>query len=288
MNLRKVLTRKAVFEALRIRKDYGLQPHQAICVYDLAEEKLGIKVRFDAIPSMEGMYVNGDPARIILSSLRPAGRIAYTCAHEIGHHVFSHGMQVDDELENQNLDEIKEEEYIAECFAGFLLMPKLAVSHGFARRGWEISNCTEEQLYIVAGWLGVGYTTLINHMSYSLKILGSTRAVKLAKISPNKIRARILGQEVKENLIIVDQEWFGRTIDAHIDDLLLFKQDIKFEGSCIEYINSVKRGQLFRMVMPGIARCFTRNAKWAEFVRVSRREYVGQCKYRHLEEPIDG
>jgi Zn-dependent peptidase ImmA (M78 family) len=288
MYLRKVLTRNAAFKALKIRKDYGLQPHQAICVYDLAEEKLGIKVRFDAIPSMEGMYINGDPARIILSSLRPAGRIAYTCAHEVGHHVFSHGMQVDEEMENQNLDEIKEEEYIAECFAGFLLMPKLAVSHGFARRGWEIRNCSEDQAYIVAGWLGVGYTTLINHMNHSLKIISSIRAVELAKVQLQKLRARILGNEVEGHLIVVDKEWFGRPIDAHIDDLVLFKQAIKFEGSCIEYIDSVKGGQLFRMVMPGIARCFTRNGNWAEFVRVSRREYVGQCKYRHLEEPIDG
>ena len=70
-------------------------------------------------------------------------------------------------------------------------------------------------------------------------------------------------------------------------DLLLFGQDIKFEGDCIEHVSSKGRGQICRGAAPGIARSFTREEKWAEFVRVSRREYVGQCRYRHLEEPID-
>lgn len=287
MNQRQELARNASYEALSLRKKFGLQLQQAICIYSLAEEHLGVKVYFDAIPSMEGMYVAGEPARIILSSLRPAGRMAYTCAHEIGHHIFGHGVHVDKEFGDDSLEQLEADEYLVECFAGILLMPKLAVSHGFARRGWEISNCTEDQLYIVAGWLGVGYTTLINHMSHSLKIISSIRAAELAKVSPKRLRAKILGYEVDEQLIVVDKEWFGRPIDTQIGDLVLFKQDIEFEGDCIEHLGSIKGGQLFRANAPGIARCLTREGEWAAFLRISRREYVGQCRYRHLEEPID-
>lgn len=83
MNQKIELARKAVYEALRLRKQQDLQLWQAICIYDLAEE-LGLRVYFDAIPSMEGMYMNGSPPRIILSSLRPTGRMVYTCIMRSG------------------------------------------------------------------------------------------------------------------------------------------------------------------------------------------------------------
>ena len=286
MNQKIELARSAATEALRVRRSQGLQLWQAICVYDLAEE-LGLRVYFNAAPSMEGMYMNLSPPTIILSALRPGGRMAYTCAHEIGHHILGHGARVDEELGDIVIDRLDAEEYTAECFAGFLLMPKLAVSHGFAKRGWDISACTPEQLYVVAGWLGVGYTTLVRHMSSSLKILPSKHAEGLAKVPLRKIRRSILKQESKDHLVVVDQEWFGRPIDIQVGDMVLFEHDVVFEGNCIGAVGSPERRGAFRAVCPGIGRCYRKEVKWAEFVRVSRKEYVGEYRYRHLEEPID-
>ena len=286
MKQRIELARQAAVEALELRRSQGLHFWQAICVYDLAE-KLGLSVNFDAIPSMEGMYMNGSLPRIIISSLRPAGRMVYTCAHEIGHHILGHGAHVDQELGDYSLERLEEDEYLVECFAGFLLMPKIAVSHGFAKRGWDISVCTPEQLYIVAGWLGVGYTTLAMHMSRSLKILHSRHSERLAKVPLRKIRASILGSESQDHLVVVDKEWFGRPIDIQVGDMVLFKHDIGFEGNCIEPIRYSTPKSVYKSVSPGIGRCFSKKEKWAEFVRVSRKEYIGQCRYRHLEEPID-
>jgi len=286
MNQRIELARKAAYEALRLRKSHDLQLWQAICVYDLAEE-MGLRVYFNAAPSMEGMYMNLSTPTIILSALRPAGRMAYTCAHEIGHHVLGHGVRVDEELADIDIDRLDAEEYTAECFAGFLLMPKIAVSHGFAKRGWEISACTPEQLYVVAGWLGVGYTTLIWHMSSSLKMMVSGRAEKVAKTPLRNIRWNILKQKSKKQLIVVDQEWFGRPIDIQVGDMVLFEHDIVFEGNCIESVGSLEMRGVFRAICPGIGRCYSKVGKWAEFVRVSRKEYVGLYQYRHLEDSID-
>jgi Zn-dependent peptidase ImmA (M78 family) len=285
MNQRVELARRSVIEALRVRKSQGLEIWQAICVYDLAEERLGIRVLFDAIPSMEGMYMNGCPPRIILSSLRPSGRMVYTCAHEVGHHIFAHGTHVDEIVEVGSEEQFDEEEYLAECFAGFLLMPKLAVSHGFAGRGWNIPNATPEQFYTVAGWLGVGYTTLITHMCSSLKVLPSGHAERLCKIPLRKIRESIIERGSEEQIVVVDRQWFGRPIDMQVGDLILFRHDIEFEGRCIEPLQSSQLRGVFRGVSPGIGRCYSSDGEWAEFVRVSRREYIGQCKYRHLEEP---
>ena len=286
MNQKIELARKAAYEALRLRKSQDLKLWQAICVYDLAEE-LGLRVYFNAAPSMEGMYMNLSPPRIILSALRPAGRMAYTCAHEIGHHILGHGARVDEELADIDIDRLDAEEYTAECFAGFLLMPKIAVSHGFAKRGWDISACTPEQLYVVAEWLGVGYTALIWHMSSSLKMIVSRRAQKLVKVPLRKIRVSMLNQEVKDHLVVVDKEWFGRPIDIQVGDMVLFEHDIGFEGNCIEPVRYSTPKSVYKSVSPGIGRCFSKKEKWAEFVRVSRKEYIGQCRYRHLEEPID-
>jgi hypothetical protein len=194
---------------------------------------------------------------------------------------------VDEELADIDIDRLDAVEYTAECFAGFLLMPKLAVSHGFAKRGWDVSACTPEQLYVIAGWLGVGYTTLIWHMSSSLKMMVSGRAEKMAKTPLRKIRCGILKQESKNQLIIVDQEWFGRSIDMQVGDKVLFEHDIVFEGNCIEPVRYSTPKSVYKAVLPGIGRCFSKKGKWAEFVRVSRKEYVGLYQYKHLEDPID-
>lgn len=283
MSNEKDLARKAVIKALQARKTHGIEMHEAVCVYDLAE-KMKVKVQFDSIPSLEGMYVNDSPPRIILSSLRPAGRTAFTCAHELGHNCFGHGTQVD-EFKNGLSEKIFiPEEYVADCFASFLLMPKIAVLNAFVRRNWNASKCTPKQLYVVSSWLGVGYTTLAKHMSYSLDFLPQSNMNELCKMSPKMIRADILGQELKENLIIVDQNWTGRPIDIQVGDLVLFNGQVQFEGKSIETC-SISGQNIFKAIRPGLSRLYNDNGQWASFVRVSRKEYEGQCKYRHLEDP---
>jgi hypothetical protein len=47
-------------------------------------------------------------------------------------------------------------------------MTKAAVVRGFADRGWQAATATPQQVYTVAGWLGVGYEALVTHMQASL------------------------------------------------------------------------------------------------------------------------
>lgn len=96
---RKAIARKAFLKALqlRYREGYGLE--SALSVFDLAH-RLGVEVRFLNIPSMEEMYYNASPPYIIISSLRPVGRRAFTCAHELGHHIFGDGTHIDELAEH--------------------------------------------------------------------------------------------------------------------------------------------------------------------------------------------
>src|SRR6266487_5305298 len=189
MEQRRSLVMDAADAALRVRQSAGLGIWTPMCIYDVAEE-LGLEVRFVDISSMEGMYCKNAAPLILVSSLRPSGRQAFTCGHELGHHIYKHGTRIDEIIGRPAAkSRFDPEEFLADCFAGFLLMPKSAVSRAFAIRGWDICSCTPLQLYTVAGTFGVGYTTLIQHLSSTLNLLPRSRANELARISPKQIRS---------------------------------------------------------------------------------------------------
>ena len=112
-----------------MRGDAGLALDSPLCVFDLATQ-MGIDVWFKATPRMEGMYCKEPGPTIVVTSLRPAGRQAYTGGHEVGHHAFGHGTRVDELIGAGGRGADQEEEFLADCFAGFLLMPKAAVVRG--------------------------------------------------------------------------------------------------------------------------------------------------------------
>ena len=168
MNDRRAIARQAMVAALRTRLSAGYGLEHAVCVYDLAE-KLGVEVRFLDLPSMEGMYSSTASPTIIVSSLRPPGRRAFTCAHELGHHNRSNAVEIDELVEQWDRPRFDPREFAADCFAGALLMPKMAVSRAFAIRGWSMEDCTPEQAFMVAGYFSVGYTTLVHHLRSALQ-----------------------------------------------------------------------------------------------------------------------
>lgn len=179
----KVLARNAAARALQLRSSLGYRPWQSLCIYDFSD-RLGIEVRFLDVPSMEGMYCLAGSPHIIISSLRPPGRQAFTCAHEVGHHVFNHGEQFDELIDDRSSDRSQSrDEFLADCFAGNLLMPKTAVMRGFALREADPATCAPTIFYIVATWLGVGYAALIHHMKWTLEVLSEQRCRDLLAAS---------------------------------------------------------------------------------------------------------
>ena len=254
MERRRSLVMGAADAALRVRQSMGLGIWIPICIYDVAEE-LGLEVRFVDISSMEGMYCKTATPLILVSSLRPSGRQAFTCAHELGHHIYKHGTRID-ELVDQSTAKSRfdPEEFLADCFAGFLLMPKSAISRAFATRGWDVRSCTPLQLYAIAGAFGVGYTTLIRHLSTTLNLLPRSRVSELVRVSPKQIRSVLLGRETREDLVLVDTQWVGRAIDIQVGDLVQLPADVVSEGLCISLSEQGKEGLLFRGAAPGVGR----------------------------------
>jgi hypothetical protein len=277
----------AMAAALKIRRAAGVTLWAPVCVYDLADQ-LGVEVRFVEIPSMEGMYCKSDLPAIFVSSLRPSGRQAFNCAHELGHYVFKHGSRIDKMIaQTGTRSQFDPEEFIADCFAGFLLMPKSAVERAFTLRGWDLQSCRPIQLYIIAGWLGVGYTTLVHHLGYTLNLIPQSSVRDLIKVPPNKIRSARLGKDINENLVIVDEHWSDRAIDIQVGDLIQLPLGTLNEGDCVRFHSQDENSCFFVGMAPGRGRFFQPSTGWSAYVRVSRRDYVGRSIFRHLEDPPD-
>ncbi len=282
---RRTIARQAIAAALRMRRSAGYGLDGAICVYDLAQ-RLGIEVRFLDIPSMEGMYNRASEPAIIVSSLRPPGRRAFTCAHELGHHSRGEGMHIDQLIEQWQRPKFDLKEFTADCFAGALLMPKMAVERAFALREWKISECTPAQAYTISNYFGVGYTTLIHHMRSALLLLPDASAEALLKVNPRQAQALALGWAAPETVWIVDAHWTDRAIDVEAGDLIFVHGQPSFEGDCVEHVLDTEGGRLLRARQPGIGRLENGSA-WSAFVRVSRQDFVGRSLYRHWEEVED-
>ena len=276
------IARSATAEALRVRHRAGYSLRDAICVYDLVQS-LDIEVRFLDVPSMEGMYYNSGEPHIIVSSLRPPGRRTFTCAHELGHHTSDSVMHVDELLEQRTRTRFDPGEFAADCFAGALLMPKMAVERAFAVREWTIGTCTPGQVYVVSNYFGVGYSTLVHHLRSALHLVPNSHAEQLLRCTPRRAQAMAIGWETSNTAWVVDRHWTGRPIDVEANDLIYVYGLPFIEGTSVELVKDWSGGRLLRACQPGISR-LDDSSDWSSFIRVSRRGFVGRNIFRHQEE----
>ena len=283
---RRRLALRAMGRALKLRQQNGIAPDQPCCVYDLAE-RIGVEVRFADIPSAEGIYSPGKPV-IVVSSLRPSGRQSFTCAHELGHHIYGHGERFDEIIEERGANRRYDpKEFEADCFGAALLLPKTAILKGLAARRFNPKTLTPEQAYIISSWLGVGYTTLVGNMGRNMDLLAKDQVTALEKMKLPLIRKSLLGMECKDHLIVVDEAWTGRPVDVQAGDVIRLPSTASIEGQVVEEISRTAQACVVRAVKPGIGRIAIPTSGWAQFVRVSRKQYSGLARYRHLEEAED-
>lgn len=283
---RRALATQAMQAAIATRAKAKLDQHGPVCIYGLSE-MLGVTVRFNNI-NMEGMYQRGTPPRIHLSARRPLPRRAYNCAHELGHHVFGHGSSIDELREDAKEHSWEDpKEFIADTFAGFVLMPIIGLRRAFAVRGWTADTATVAQMFMIACDFGVGYGTLLTHLSSGVNMISRARAAVLQRVTPKALRADILGALTPEPLIIADRHRAGSTLDAEVRMLLLLPPGTETTGASLAYERDLASGRLFRAVRPGIVQASANSGAWAVFVRIAPEAYVGLAQYRHLEDDPD-
>lgn len=149
-----------------------------------------------------------------------------------------------------------------------------------------MEECTPAQASMVAGYFGVGYSTLIHHLRGALGVLPDKQSQALLKVGPRRAQSLLLGWETPHTVLVVDTHWTGRAVDVEVGDLILVRGGAQPEGACVEPAADVEDGRLFRAVCPGVGR-LEATTTWSAFVRVSRPDYVGRALYRHWEEAED-
>lgn len=285
--LQQELARKAAFEAEKVRLVAKI-PHTAPIDPIETAMKRGCEVRFMKIPSLEGMYSPAPKPLIVIGSERPAGRRTFTCAHELGHHIFKHGVKLE-ELHEQKCtcSEKPPEEFMADVFAGHLLMSKTVVFHALKTRGMTASSLTPNQVYHLACYFGVGYVTAIKHLTYALQLIKRPYSETLLNVQPKQIKAQY-GANPDSELVLVDFHWLHRTLDAEIGDTIVLPQKAEIEmGNRLEMVEQRKDIAIYRALSAGYSRAFCNNENWAVHIRISRKKYVGLAQYRFFEEMED-
>jgi len=281
MNTRE-LSAQAVLAAGRLRAERQIGPAEAVCPYDLATA-CKIKVSFIEAPSLEGMYSPEPRPAIVVNRLRPAGRRRFTCAHELGHHIFGHGFRID-ELGEENSSPTSPEEFLAQRFASALLMTKIAVDSAFARRAWLPATAEAEQFFVVAQELGVGFTTLVTNVEVNLKSISAARADALRRIPLPKIRGKIVGHSIGADVFPVDGQWMRSTVDVEIKDLVILPEKAEFSGTCA----STVPGAPYTLIATSVGKGIIKLQSGRQLsLRVSDEKFVGLARYRHLEDIDD-
>lgn len=277
---REKLANNSLKKALRIR---GKNFDKPIDIFEITK-KHNIEVRFEDITSLEGLYFKSPKPTIILGANRPYVRQVFNCAHEFGHHVFGHNEKIDKLVQkNISYQNYPEEEFIADTFAGFLLMPPFAVKKSFKIRNWDFTNLTPIKIYQVSCNLGVGYETLIKHMYYSLKLISKSLKDELLKVKLGKLKREILGFDSSQRVVLVDRYWENKTIDLQVGDILLTLGNTFSDSNTLESLNR-QFGAIYKAREPGIGRIISKDSEWLSFVRISRQAYSGLAEYRYLEE----
>jgi IrrE N-terminal-like domain len=285
MNHRANMAAQAYRAALQLRAKTGRATNVPLCPFDVADE-IGLEVRFADIASLEAMYVDDGSPKILITADRPLGRQRFSCAHELGHHVFGHGMHVsciDFSLTDRR--GLSDEEFIAQAFAGYLLMPKAAVSHAFAVRNWSPQEAVAEQFYAIAGLLGVSFEGLVTHCDLGLRLLGKKEARTLHAVKLPQLRTRMTGQSITGNLAILDSVGPEGAIDLSVGDHLLAPAGTTAANGALGVKTCTSNGTLLCALRPGLSGVQVGPQSMIAAVRIARAGYVGRAIFRHLEDP---
>jgi Zn-dependent peptidase ImmA (M78 family) len=278
-----VLKATAQAEKVRIKCKVGrTAPSDPIAI----SEQRGCDVRFMPLPSLEGIYAPDEPrATIILGSERSAGRRNFTCAHELGHHEFKHGMHVEELNMGRQKPSESEDEFLADMFAGSLLMPKAAVFRELKNRCIDPNKIVPIQAFELSSFFGVGYSSLIEHMTWTLSLLNSQQRKDLLKVAPKSFKS-IFGSEAAFGLVIVNEHWKDRAIDLDIGDTLVLPSGAAVEDNAyMKHQGFVDEKSVFKALKRGYSRTYTEHNDWAANIRIAPKNYEGLARHRFLDDP---
>ncbi|KJE19365.1 protein of unknown function (DUF955) [Frankia torreyi] len=188
--------RTAMIAATHAHGDYKVDAGQRIEVVGAAR-RAGIMVHAQPLTKLFGMYVDRPMPAAVVNSRLDVYAQRQTLAHELGHHVLNHGMQVDFDLDATSAQRsssgaswaASNEERTAEAFAAWFLMPRTAVRA--TARQLDIDQIdSADDVYRIALALGVPLATLLRHLP-NVRMLSAQKSREWATVSRAQVRRRL-------------------------------------------------------------------------------------------------
>lgn len=276
------LAREAMQATMDVRFQLGIGLEEPICSYSTCE-RLGVPVRFVDV-SMEGIYSHKPLPRILLSAFRPLVRRHFNCAHELGHHMFGHSSKLDELKERlEDYDDLSPEEFIANSFAGHLLMPVLGIRRAFARRGKEAGSAQPHDLLAVSCEFGVSYDALGTQLAFCLNDITPSHRRELVN-ARLALQKSVVGDLDGRGLAFLDKHFSASTLDVEENYLIVAPKGAVASANCVMHVDDSAFGAIFKVAKPGIAELFVPNSSWTVSIRATRQNFVGLARYRFLED----
>lgn len=278
------LSRIALKAATELRLELDEELDTPICCYEVCH-RLGIEVRFVEI-SMEGFYRRGNLPLILISSLRPSVRRHFTCAHELGHHRFGHGSTLDELSSSEGHAGNNPDEQLVDMFAGHFLMPALGLKRAFRQRSTAIDNPSSISIHTISAEFGVGYDTLLTHLTYGLRYMTPTTRRRLRN---ERLHARkLLGQSVvAEGVVMLDRHSYLARPIVEMGQVLVVPPDTIFSPQHFNFIAQSQLGNVLQPIRVGSSEMQLPDASAPTNIRVSKGQFQGLATYRFLSEDDD-
>jgi Zn-dependent peptidase ImmA (M78 family) len=276
------LARDAMQASIRVRFDLGIGLEEPLCTYS-ACDRLGVPVRFVDI-SMEGIYSQTPLPRILLSAWRPLVRRHFNCAHELGHHMYGHGFKLDElQASPETYDDHSPEEFLANTFAGHLLMPVLGIRRAFARRKVDALHAEPHQILAIACEFGVSYGALATQLKFCLNDINEPRRKQLTAARTNLQRSMI-GSYQGRGIMYLDEYFGACAIDVEENYLIVAPAGAVPSNHCVERLGNCAHGVVFKVAARGSVELVVPGTTWTVAVRATSANFIGLARYRFLEE----
>lgn len=278
------LARTAARRAIEIRRQATVLRTDPVNVFDVAEERLGVRVQFFAGSSFEGMFAK-EQNTILVPSERPPGRRVFAAAHELGHWAFGHGTQIDtvDSISDYNSSP---EERLVNQFAGHFLMPSPAVDTVANLLRLNFANPDKMKIYEMASWFGVGYSSLINHLTYSQQRFSTTVAGELLKYQPKELRGMLIPNQKSSHMVVALSMSPRIPLDLAVGDHLVLPAGTEHSKKHLITISSSSSQLVTQAITPGISLA-SNGTGWSAVIRIMKDAFSGWSKYRHLDDDND-
>lgn len=186
---------------------------------------VGVPVLLRPMDRLLGAFMREDTPGILINTLRSAGMIHMTCAHELGHYFMGHASALDETIEYGAQAALLEQE--ADWFGYHLLVPRRLLSIICKRKGWDKDSLRSPHiLYQMSLRLGVSYRaaawSLYRHKIFPYDVVRTLLDTPPARIKRALLQSETMADSTKEVWLLDEHDRFS-ILEPRPDDVMVVR-----------------------------------------------------------------